>query len=208
MQLLKIITLSLLTICIFSQFAYAKNNNVYFGLGYGNTNYQGNTLNDDSLESGAKLTKSSTMYQVYGGYQIIKDSLAVEVSYLDLGSVNETFDLNPDLVFFDSPNNTLSLKGRGLTIAPVLQCKWFDKLSLFGLLGFSVLDVEKVFSGGFSESSSDIKDNYSTVEVNMFGGIGSEVYLLENTSFRMQWQRFQMAETTVDTLFGQIAVYF
>lgn len=192
----------------FLQIVHAEDSNFYLGLGYGNAQYKGKTLNNIELKNGSKLSKSSEMYQLYVGYKLIKELLDIEVSCINLGNVKETFSLNPDLVFFDSPNDTLTLNGKGFTISPALKWNLSEMFSLSGSLGISVLDVKQDFSGGFSETSGSLTEVYSRAETKLFGGIGAEGRLIECLALHIQWQRFQVLDTNIDTLSGKLKLYF
>ncbi|MCP3966924.1 MAG: porin family protein [Lentisphaerae bacterium] len=191
-----------------STISEAKSSPFYVGIGYGSSQYNGDTLNNIELKSGSKLSKSSSMYQILAGYEIVRDFISIEVSYIDLERVQEKFDLNPDLVFFDSPNDTLSLEGKGFTVSPVIKWNLSQVFSLSGLIGLSILDVKQNFSGGFSETSGGLTEAYSRTEVKLFGGIGLEAKIVKNLVLGAKWQRLQISDTDIDTLSADLKFYF
>ena len=174
----------------------ANSSPFYVGVGYGSAQYIGSTLKDIKLKPGSKLfKKADNIYQILAGYTLVDNLISIETSYINLGSVNETFDLNPELVYFDAPHNTITVEGKGITIAPVLKWQVTSKTSVSGVLGASILDVQRLFSGGFSEAT----ERYSSFEIRMYAGFGLELKLYENLSVIGQWQKIRMSDSDIIT---------
>ena len=111
----------------------------YLGASYLNTSAEFRT----SLET---FDSSSSGWKILGGYNLAK-YFGVEVTYYDLGS----FDESSDLESIDASIKVFDLAGRG--ILPL-----GERFELFARLGYSSVDVEYQKTTGFVTTNADARD--------------------------------------------------
>ena len=188
------------SICIFlSTILIAKESPFYMEAGYGISRFNAPMLNESYLESNSKLSQTAQGYQLASGYQF-SPSLAMELSWIDLGIVQQTF--NSTVLFLVEPKDAVLIAAKGMTIAPVLTWDINSILSLNGILGCSALEVKQAFFPSFETPVPSYNSGFPKTETNLFGGIGIRGKMTESFFISAKWQRFKVSDTNVDTYFA------
>ncbi len=169
-----------------AQSVVASESNLYLGVGYGQADYEGETIRDIALQPGQKLEDSAQFAEIYLGFQVSKH-VALELGYADFGKVEETYRLNSDIVYIVSPNDTEEVDAKRLSLSTLLSYPANDSLNLFVLLGYAYFDVDRRMSGGFSPSSGGLSLSSSEHEGGMLYGLGARYQLSDRFALRLQW---------------------
>ena len=88
--------------------AEAKDSSIYFGVGGGSDQFNGDVINEVTFLPGQKLDDDTGYYRFYLGYQLNK-YFSFEVEYAVFGLVSKKYSLNPDITFAIAPNDTVSM---------------------------------------------------------------------------------------------------
>jgi opacity protein-like surface antigen len=179
----------LLMLFLLSTVAYAHTPSFYGGLGCGNADYEGKTSMDISLAPGQRLKDKANFIDLYVGCQINK-YLSFEIGYAHFGEVSEKYSLNPDVKTLVPVNNKEEIDFNRISLGALIEYPILDKLSVFGLLGYSYFDLDRKISGGFSPSSGGLNESGSDSEENIFYGLGVKYSLIEKIAVRLQWTEF------------------
>lgn len=139
----------------------AEDSGPYVGAGIG-------TASNEDEESG--IDDNDTAFKVFGGYSFNK-YLAVELAYLDAGTMQERFGAS-----------TLELDADGVIVSAIAAVPLGEWVSVFGKLGYAFYDVEATLRNGnssISESESDEDLAY---------GIGAKVDFNETFGLRAEYE--------------------
>ncbi len=196
---MKRLIIQLFLVAVFSESVLAEDSNLYLGVGYGQADYEGKTIRNIAFESGQKLEDSAQFAEIYLGFQVSKH-LALELGYADFGEVEETYRLNPDVVFIVSPNDTEEVDAKRLSISTLLQYPATDNLSLYVMVGYAYFDIERKQSGGFSPSSGGLSLSDSNHEGGILYGVGARYALSDRFAFRLQWADANTDDMDAQTL--------
>lgn len=166
--------------------AEAEDSSIYYGIGLGSAQFSGDAIDDDIFVSGQELSDDAAAYSVFLGYQVNRH-LSFELGYVDFGKVSERYRLDPDIVFVVAPNNTVSIESDGFTIASLFEYPVTERLGVFGLLGFSYLDVDRRVYGGDTGP-----DSSSNTEGEVFYGAGFKYTLADNLRIPFAWKHYDI----------------
>jgi OOP family OmpA-OmpF porin len=142
----------------------AEESGPYLGAGIG-------TATNEDEESG--LDDSDTAFKLFGGYSFNK-SFAVELAYLDAGTMEERFG-----------PSTLEIDASGLIVSAIAAVPLGQWVSVFGKLGYAFYDVEATLRNGnssISESESDEDLAYGIgvkVDFNKIFGLRAEYEVVD-----------------------------
>lgn len=175
----------------------AKENTFYFGGSYGSASFTGDNLTDSNLESGSNLSESSNAYKLLLGYNAAK-WISFELGYIHFNSVKDEFNLDPnkDFLAVVSPPSSLKIKANGFSIAPIFHWNIRDNFSMSAKVGASILSVDRDFFPGVLSSV----ESSSKTETTLFGGIGANYRLTSNLAISLEYERYRVSESDVDTL--------
>jgi opacity protein-like surface antigen len=177
--------------------AEAKDSSVYYGIGLGLAKFEGDTIEGIEFVPGQELKDRTEAYSLFFGYQVNK-YLSFEFGYVDFGQVSERFMLDPDIVFIVAPNDILTIDSNGFTIESLFEYPMIERFSVFGLLGFSYLDVDREVSGGFNPETGALAYSSSNTEESVFYGLGLKKRLSDHFDIRLQWKHYDMGVTEAD----------
>ncbi len=172
--------------------AEAKDSSIYFGIGGGSAQFNGDVINDVIFLSGQKLDDDTGYYNIYFGYQLNK-YLSFEVGYADFGRVSKKYSLNPDITSIVAPNDTISIESNGFTISSLLVYPISEKFSVFGTIGFSYLDVDSdVYLGSTGPGTNMLSYSSSNSEGDILYGIGLRYKMSDHLKIRIQWEHYNI----------------
>jgi OOP family OmpA-OmpF porin len=130
----KLVPVVVVCCCLFAPVAFARG--FHFGVSAGQASF-------DVSQANARFSVDDTGYKGYFGYKFFR-SLAVEASYVDFGSVNETLDD----VGLEAEANSANLYALG--ILPVTP-----RIELFAKLGVAVWDSKTTITEDGSPEPMD-----------------------------------------------------
>jgi opacity protein-like surface antigen len=172
---------------------FADPQTLYAGLGYEKAFYKGGEIEDISYLPGQRVKDSSDMLSLYVGYHI-NNFFSVEAGYAEFGSASELYTLDPDIVFITLPNDREDIDFNRISLNTTLNYPLSDKLSVFGLLGYSILNVDHKLSGG------DNPVNSSSNEDGILYGAGGRYQFNDKYSTRLQWTRTDTGGVKLDAI--------
>jgi len=187
----------LLFILILIPAAYAEDQkfSLYGGIGLGIAQYNGDHFSDagpsDDFLPNQSFIENTAMFAPFFGYQA-NQYLSFEVRYIDFGEVSEKFELNPDIIFIVTPNDTLTIEIKGFTAGPLFEHPITDSLSVLGTVGFSYLRLNRRWSGGFNPNLIDTTTDTSQADKDVFFGFGIKYKLTKRFNFRIQLERYRL----------------
>ncbi len=135
-------------------------------------------------------TLTASTFSVAWGYVFdlpFKDSLALELSYRDLGDIYETDPRNAE--------NSLATDLTAAQLSVIASHPLSGVLSLYGRLGYAEVQIESKRRTFFSEdSSSSSKDK-------VFAGVGGRYVVNQNIGLHLEYQRYQkLGDVTISLL--------
>jgi opacity protein-like surface antigen len=163
--------------------------------------YCGIDIGDASYKEG-EFDTSDSVFNLFGGYNVNK-YLSLEASYIDLGKVRDSI-LPTGVVSISE--DILSLDTNGITISPVLNLEITERIKFLGILGISVLDVKKQWTGG--TLITNLRNDTGGTETNIFGKIGIEFKITDRIFIRTQFERYEIEDINVDNITGGIGFKF
>ena len=166
-----IITCALIYSAICSLSVYAGEG--YLGASFGSSKADSEGFKDDS---GFKIT---------GGFQV-SESLALEGSYLDLGSFSADADLLEDISnFVDAEVLSSSIDISGIELSALASIPVGERISLFARLGIFFWDADISVSvngfGGGTESDDGSDLGF---------GVGAKIEVMEQLSLKAEFSRY------------------
>ena len=123
---------------------------------------------------------SSSGWKIFGGYNLMK-FFGVEVTYYDLGS----FDESSDLESIDASIKVFDLAGRG--ILPL-----GERFELFARLGYSSVDVE------YQQTTGVVTVNADGRNWELLYGLGATLKLGKKIGIRAEYEAWDV-ETSLNT---------
>jgi opacity protein-like surface antigen len=200
-------SLLLLVLFLLSTVAYAQPPSFYGGLGYGNADYAGETSFDITLAPGQKLKDKANFIELYVGCQL-NTYLSFEIGYADFGKVSKKYSLNPDVTTMVAVNNKEEIDFNRISLGALVEYPILDKLSVFGLFGYSFLDLDRKISGGFSPFSGGLNESGSDSEEDIFYGLGFKYSFTERLTARLQWTESAPDNLKIETFRFSVEMTF
>jgi opacity protein-like surface antigen len=134
-------------------------------------------------------TMTASVFSIAGGYTFdlpFKDTLSLELSYRDLGSLYERDQ---------SKVNSLTTDLTAAQLSVIANHSFNESLSLYGRLGYAELQVKsKLDTPSFDSSSSSSQDK-------AFAGVGGRYAINQKIGVRVEYQRYQkLGDVTISLL--------
>lgn len=164
----------------------------FIGLGVGSAEY------DEPA-----FSERDNLVSFSGGY-VFNDIFSVEVSYIDLGSV-ESRTLPSGLISLTQ--DTLTLEAKGFTVASIFSWQVAAPLALSAKLGVSVWDIDKQWSGGTIIDNNLASDTGGT-ETDLFVGVQLQYKISESLSLGLNWDRYKVEDIDIDGTYAKINIHF
>jgi hypothetical protein len=162
---------------------------LYLGLSGILTSYKSAPLDTNfPVESNQRIDDSSSMLELQLGYQL-NPKISFELAYADFGKVTEELKTNPDIFFIGQPDFTEQVKFKQYSARNLYEKPASNKLSLFGLLGYTYFDAEQkrpafpVFS--FSEDLRRIV----SLDDGVSYGLGGKYTFNEKYRAKLMWKK-------------------
>ena len=163
---------------------------IYLGLSGILASYKSAPLDTNfPVESNQRIDDSSSMLELQLGYQI-NPKITFELAYADFGKVTEELKANPNIFFIGQPDFTEQVKFKQYSASILYEKPVSNKLSLFGLLGYTFFDAEQkrpafpVFS--FSE---DLRPIVSLDDGGVSYGLGGKYFFNEKYRGKLIWKK-------------------
>jgi hypothetical protein len=167
-------------------------NDLYVGVGAGTAEYNQSAFNvDDDLTIFALGYDYSNFY-------------SIEAAYVDLGDVRDRY-FGPSIITLTP--DTLALSAEGFTIAPAFEFELSRHWSISARLGLSVMEVDKLWSGGTLIHDTYLADVGGT-ETEFFHGFRLQFQPNDAMSFEINWDQYEVASVEVDTVYAKANFYF
>jgi OOP family OmpA-OmpF porin len=155
--------------CLFSGSVLAQDIGWYMGAAVGQSKFDApGVIGATSITTDDK----DTGFKIYGGYQLSR-SLAVEVGYVDFGTISQRGTPGPFTISYDLT---------GLTVAAVGTMPLNGNFSLFGKAGLIALDISASKTGPVTV----VTENGTEFLV----GLGGRYNLNRNLAIQAEWEYF------------------
>lgn len=179
--------------------AFGETSSIYAGVGYLSTKYQDSVLQSIVFIPGQRIDERSNMLNIYAGYQI-NDYFSAEIGYSEFGNANKVYVFNPGLAFVVTPDNKEDIDFNNISINALFEYPLHDKIRLFGLLGYSFINIDQEWSGGFNPSGPNTIIENSFTEEGIYYGLGAKYLFNDKYLARVQWTRTDANNVTLDAI--------
>ncbi|NNE06702.1 MAG: porin family protein [Xanthomonadales bacterium] len=168
--------------------ALAKDAGFFVGLGAGNAHIVEDEITGVFLVPNQNLDDKVGADTIYAGYKLA-ENFALEVGYTKLDTAEKEFERRTDIIppFPALRDEDLAIESAYLSA--VLTSPTRNGFGVFGLIGYSIYDVERTFSAPtrFDHISKFTEDG-------VFVGIGLTYRFNEKLAARVQWTTTDAAE--------------
>ena len=130
--------------------------------------------------------------------------LAVEGAWIDVGEARDVVAASGGISL---GQDTLTVRGRGLTLGPVLSWRPVAPLELSLRLGLSVLDVDRRWSGG-TVVDPDLAADAGGTDSGFFAGARIAGRLGDAFSVGLNLDRYELGNLDVDATYVDVRVHF
>ena len=168
----------------------SEQSSIYLGLSGVLASYKSAPLDTNfPVEPNQRIDDSSSMLELQLGYQI-NSKISFELAYADFGKVTEELKNDLGHAFFAQSNFTEQVKFKQYSASILYEKPVSNKLSLFGLLGYTYFDAEQkrpafpVFS--FSE---DLRPIVSLDDGGVSYGLGGKYFFNEKYRGKLIWKK-------------------
>jgi len=158
----------------------APDRGFYVGAGAGRINVE---------DDGSGFDDGDTGFKLFGGY-VLNEILAVEVTYIDGGSAEESATVFDPLLGFG--NATLEVDTSVINLSILGDLLLTEQFSLFGRLGYAFIDTDLDISAQFAAGSASASDSDSSSEVSY--GIGVVYRFTEQFEARAEFEGFDVSD--------------
>lgn len=175
---------------------HASEGDFYFGLGVGKSQLQLNEptlVNDYILQADSQFTDSTTVFSLYGGYQL-DEYMSLEMDFTTGGDVTATSGTQSYKLFTTD----------SLAFTAMVSAKISDNISAFGRLGAVFWSI----SEGSMENAVTINDS---TDLTYGFGVDINLYGSAERQFRIQWNRYEYDGVYIknsDTFTGSLLFLF
>ena len=141
-------TTILLIILLFTPaLSNAADNSFYTGLGVSLSKVESTTRYDAYLLENQILKDNAYFAEIYFGFHF-NNYFSLEIGYADLGEVDQVYTLSEaGLTSYFASNNREEIELSRVSVCALLEYPVVDEFSVFGLLGYSRLDIDRAISG-------------------------------------------------------------
>jgi OmpA-OmpF porin, OOP family len=161
----------------------------YIGAGAGSVDVEDDDTGFDDGDTG---------FKVFGGYAL-SNILAVELSYIDGGTAEDSFSLNPGTATLDVDTSIVNLSVLGDLLLT-------EQFSLFGRLGYAFIDTDVDAVGRLGNLTTRISDSDSSDDFSY--GVGAVYRFNEQFEARAEYEGIDVSDGNLSAITASVLFRF